>query len=144
MKTLVVYYSLTGNTKFIAEQIAKKIKADVLELKADRGTGHKSQSKLLAPTKDLIDYDLIILGSPVWGYSYAPAIKSFLNQAKLKNKKIALFVCHEDLPAKTLAGLKNALAGNKIIGETLFSEPLKNPAKSQDIAEEWLESILHL
>jgi len=33
MKTLVVYYSLEGNTKFIAETISKTVGADLLELK---------------------------------------------------------------------------------------------------------------
>ena len=33
MKNLVVYYSLEGNTKLIAEFIAKEIGADIIELK---------------------------------------------------------------------------------------------------------------
>ncbi|MFA6215110.1 MAG: flavodoxin domain-containing protein [Patescibacteria group bacterium] len=141
MKTLVIYYSLTGNTRFIAEQIAQKSGADILELKPERGQGSKSRPKPLPLTKDLADYDLIILGTPVWGFNFAPAIRTFLNQAKLENKKLALFVCHEDLPAKTLASLENALAGNQIIGKTLFSEPLKNPTGTKEKATKWLESI---
>ena len=33
MKVLVVYYSLTGNTKMIAEAIAESIDSEILELK---------------------------------------------------------------------------------------------------------------
>ena len=36
MKNLVIYYSLEGNTKLIAENIAKKIDADILELKTKK------------------------------------------------------------------------------------------------------------
>lgn len=32
MKSLVIYYSLTGNVKFLAEAMAKTIDADLLEL----------------------------------------------------------------------------------------------------------------
>lgn len=36
MKKLVVFYSFEGNTKFLAEAIAKGIKADILELKPEK------------------------------------------------------------------------------------------------------------
>lgn len=36
MITLVVYFSFDGNTKFIAENIAKTISADIIELKTSK------------------------------------------------------------------------------------------------------------
>lgn len=35
MRKLVVYYSLSGNTKFIAEAIAETVGADILELRTE-------------------------------------------------------------------------------------------------------------
>ena len=33
MKAIVVYYSMSGNTKYVAELIKKKLKCDILEIK---------------------------------------------------------------------------------------------------------------
>lgn len=45
MKNLVVFYSLEGNTKFIASQIAKKVNADILELKTKKEYPNKGFKK---------------------------------------------------------------------------------------------------
>lgn len=39
VKSLVVYYSRTGNTRFVAEMIAEKLKADIEELIDKKGRG---------------------------------------------------------------------------------------------------------
>ncbi|HEX3076439.1 MAG TPA: hypothetical protein VHQ24_06210 [Lachnospiraceae bacterium] len=36
MKTIIVFYSLEGNTKYAAETIAARIGADILELKTQK------------------------------------------------------------------------------------------------------------
>jgi multimeric flavodoxin WrbA len=40
------------------------------------------------------EYDVIIIGMPVWAFTMTPAVRSFLNKVKLKDKKIGLFSCH--------------------------------------------------
>ncbi len=102
MKTLLVYYSRTGTTKIVAEAIAKEIKCDVEELidKKSRagpfgwlgGGGDAAQKKLteINPvSKDASKYDLVIIGTPTWAGRMAPAVRTYLLQAKPKN--IAFF-----------------------------------------------------
>lgn len=153
MKTLVIYYSLTGNTKFIAETIAKAVNADLLELKPQKDINPKGLMKyfwggklamfkeepMLEPLSiNLNIYDLIIFGTPVWASTFAPALRTFFAQNKIANKKIALFCCHRGGKGKTFEKMQKALGDNEYLGVIDFHEPLKNdPAKSVQEAKEW-------
>lgn len=105
-KTLVLYYSLTGNTKLVAEEIASQLGADIEEIVCvnpydtnfqaciqrcllDREAGTVTEIK---PVKaDLTKYDIIFIGYPVWFGTYAPPIATFLTNNNLSGKKIVPF-----------------------------------------------------
>ncbi len=105
-KMLVLYYSQTGNTKAVAEEIANKLGADIEEITMedpydpdfqatiDRCMKEREQDILptIHPVKaDLANYDVIFLGYPVWFGTYAPPVITFLNGADLSGKKIVPF-----------------------------------------------------
>lgn len=155
-KTLVVFYSLDGNTKLIAEAIAHEIDADILELKLEKEIGKgftkyfwggrqvmQKQKPALKPfEKNPHKYDYLVIGTPVWAWTFTPAIRSFLAQTKLKNKKIALFCCHGGGPAKTLDNLAQELDGNEIIAKNDFEEPKrKNTQEQLKKAKLWAQEI---
>lgn len=106
-KKLIVYYSYTNNTKKVAEQIQKATGSDICEIETvkpytgdynsvvDQGkqevdSGYKPAIKPLSV--NLEDYDTIILGTPVWWYTYAPAVAAFLSEYDLSGKTIIPFV----------------------------------------------------
>ena len=108
MKILIVYYSKTGKTKEIAHSIANEL-ADGNEVKLRR-IKMKDEKNLLTtylldtkkairrekPEIEVIDYghkeyDLILLGTPVWSTKPAPAINTYLGRSDFKNKRVALF-----------------------------------------------------
>jgi flavodoxin len=158
MKTLIVYYSLDGNCHYVSQTIATKIKADLLRLKLKKEIDNASPMKFFWGGKqvfmkekpelenfslDLNNYDLIIIGTPVWAWNYAPAISSFLHKIELKNKKIALFCCHGGQPGKTLDNLQTRLAGNTIISKVDFQEPLKsNQTENVDKISSWIKNFV--
>lgn len=76
MKTLVLYDSNFGNTKIIAEEIAKKI-----------GNGVKLSSVKQFDGKDIDDLDLLIIGCPINGWRPTEATFGAINllKDKLKN-----------------------------------------------------------
>ena len=82
--------------------------------------------KLEPLSVDLGAYDLIILGTPVWAGSPAPAVVSFLDKAKPNGKKVALFCCHGGGMGSVFKKLKARLGGNTIVSEIDFMLPLKN------------------
>lgn len=105
-KMLVLYYSQTGNTKAVAEEIANKLGADIEEITMadpydpdfqatiDRCLKEREQEILptINPVKaDLANYDVIFLGYPVWFGTYAPPVITFLNDADFSGKKIVPF-----------------------------------------------------
>jgi len=90
-KVLVVYYSLTGHTKDIAEQIAAKTGADIFEIKtvetysspsvymkSKKELTSKNYPELQGNLPNVADYDTIFVGGPVWWYTMAPALYSYL------------------------------------------------------------------
>ena len=77
MKTLIVYYSRTGRTKKIAEEIHKVLGGDIEEIQDMKprsgiigwlGAGKDARSKTLTTLKPVeknpSQYDLIVIGSP--------------------------------------------------------------------------------
>ncbi len=105
-KMLVLYYSQTGNTKAVAEEIANKLGADIEEITMvepydgdfqatiERCLKERKQGVIPAihPVKaDLTNYDIIFLGFPVWFGTYAPPVQKFLLGADLSGKKIVPF-----------------------------------------------------
>lgn len=138
MKILIAFYSLTGNTKKIANAIANAVEGKMMEIKTKKESPRgairylwagkqiiaKESPKLLPLEANPGEYDLIFLGTPVWAGNFAPAISSFLKQANLQNKKIALFAAHGGGPKKTFENLKKEISnngiGNKIIGQIDF------------------------
>ena len=104
MKTLVVFYSRTGNNKKIADLIKEKIGGDIeeiIDLKNRKGligwirSGMDASLKRETKIKDIVsdpeNYDMIIVGTPVWAGSITPALWTYLNRNKDKIKDYALF-----------------------------------------------------
>ncbi len=153
MKTLVIYYSLDGNTRCMAEEMAQAIGADTMELKPVKGMPKSLVARILAGgfqvmtkktpallplTRDPAEYDLLILGSPVWAGCYAPAWRSFFSQVSLSGKRLALFLCHGGGKGDAFGKMRAALAGNEILAETDFCSPLKeNTEEAKARAAAW-------
>ena len=155
---LVVYYSFEGNTRFIAEAIAKELGADIQELKPVKDLKSKGFSKYIWGGRQVMankqpelmpldkrpeDYDVIFIGTPVWVYTFAPALRTFFAQHPLKGKMVALFMCHGGGPKGAMAKTEAMLAGNTIIGRIDFEEPLANePEAKKRQAAEWAGKCL--
>ncbi|MFW9880848.1 MAG: flavodoxin family protein [Candidatus Thorarchaeota archaeon] len=157
-KILVVYYSLTGNTKFIAEAILESINTDILELKPVKELNAESRMKYVwggfqAIMKikpklrefdiNPLDYEFIILGTPVWSWTFSPTVRSFLSNFDLSGKKVALWTCSGGDGVKAMKRFKNALKGTNIIGEIRFQQPLQNkPEAAKEHARVWAKELI--
>ena len=91
---LCVYYSRTGNTKKAMEEIAQSLNAELVELRdgvdrsgwrgwlrSGRDAVRRSTPKVEFTTKwPLMDYRLVVIGSPVWAGRCSSAVRGFLKQ----------------------------------------------------------------
>lgn len=100
MRSLIIYYTKSGNTGLAAHIIKRELKAHVREI--TDFTNHRSvleymfpnliDSASISPAKLDIDYyETIFIGTPVWFGSMAPAIKKLIDNMDFKNKNIILF-----------------------------------------------------
>lgn len=108
-KTLVAYYSYSGNTQAVAEQIAKAVGADLFEIKTNH-TYPDAYNALTAQAKkeiqegfkpaltdkvaDMAQYEAVFVGSPNWWGTYAPAVASFLSVYNWQGKTVIPFFTH--------------------------------------------------
>ena len=102
-KTLVVFFSRSGNTEVMARKIAQLTGADVLPLQSARNQigvvgwlqalqDARNTDADITPNKvDLTAYDTVYIGSPVWLYSPAPQVYQFAKNHDFSGKKVILF-----------------------------------------------------
>lgn len=104
-KTLIIYYSLTGNTKDIALKIQSFTNADIYEIKPKEKikqgpslyiTSKKQISsgkypEIINDFPNIDEYNTIFVGSPIWWYTAAPVVLEFLKEFDFKNKNVVPF-----------------------------------------------------
>ncbi len=105
-KILVAYFSATGNTQRLAQQIISETGADAFRIEAaepyaanpyddsDRiqNESYNDLRPAVAVLPDNIeDYDVIFVGSPIWWHNPAMVVCTFLESYDLKDKIIVPF-----------------------------------------------------
>ena len=110
MKTLIAYFSASGVTKRTAQKLASKLNCDTYEIKpavpytdADLNWMDKksrssvemkdksSRPKIVKDGLDVLKYDKILLGYPVWWYTAPTIINTFLETYDFSGKKIIIW-----------------------------------------------------
>jgi flavodoxin len=158
VKTAVVYYSYDGNSALAARALKSALQADIFQIETQdekkRGGlakyiwGGKQVFSHVKPALkplafDPASYDLVIIGGPVWAGAPAPALVSWLDAAKLKDKKTAFFLCHGGGKGHAVDKLKALLPGNTIAGEIDFVN-LKKQAGNGELElriADWIKTL---
>jgi len=153
MKILVIYYTRTGNTKFAAETIAAEIGADIEEvidlknrqgrlnyLPAGRDAMQGKETEIALTKRTPTDYDLIVIGQPVWAGSPTPAIRTYLNKNDLSGKKVALFFLDVGL-GKAIEKTKALMPNSTFVGDLTLSKVLENKEEAKKKIVEWCNTL---
>jgi flavodoxin len=104
MNCLVVYYSNTGLTRKVGEAISDLLQCDREELiehnKRSGPSGYasivaesilKKRSDIKEPAKDPANYDLVIIGTPVWCMGLSSPVRSYLFRHRGRFKNVAFY-----------------------------------------------------
>lgn len=157
MKSLVIYYSYEGSTQIVAEAIARQLVADlqrvnIVKEMTSKGLGKyfwggqqvvmKQKPKLHPIDVNFDEYDMIFVGSPVWAWTYAPAIRTLLSDGLIKNKDIYFFCAHEGGIKGVEARAKSLIEKhNRYLGFKDFLNVATNRAAIIKEATDWAQSI---
>ena len=109
-KVLVAYFSATGTTKAVAEDLAKVMDATLFEIEptekytsADldwRDDNSRSSVEMHDPNsrpgvkdkvEDMAQYDVVFIGYPIWWYIAPTIINTFIDENNFDGKKVYCF-----------------------------------------------------
>lgn len=159
-KKLVVFYSYTGHTRYIANIIKEKLNCDILEIKpikpystdyntvVDQYQNNERAKETPIIEKvniDLNEYSKIIVGTPVWWYTITPPIRTFLKENDLSGKTIIPFATNAGWLGRTFKEIEE-LCPNSNIGKEMnivFTEDYnKNDLVTEfEEVEKWINLI---
>jgi len=108
-RTLVVYFSRSGNTRVVAGLIHRARSTDLFEIRpasaypedyeqtveqARKETESGYRPPLEATVPAIAGYDTVFLGFPIWGTTVPPVVRSFLSAHDLSGKALIPFITH--------------------------------------------------
>ena len=142
-KILLIYYSRTGYTKKIMNYLSEKTKSDIEEIKEDKDrsgiieyikSGYESLTKKKPEIHELkndpADYEMVVIGSPVWASRMASPVRTFMTKYKNDINKAIFITCQK--------GTVNGKAFDDM-EETLE----KKEIKSLGLREEHVDNDIH-
>jgi flavodoxin len=154
-RTLVAYFSRSGNTRVVAGLIDRSLGADLFEIRAatsypqdyletvaqatrerDRGFTPSLASRVT----DLATYDTVYLGFPIWGETAPPPIRSFLKTHDLAGKTLIPYVTHGGYGLGNSQTVLTSLAPGARI-QRAFSMQADQERQTMNTVNGWLEEI---
>jgi len=109
MKTLIVYFTRTGNTKKIVDTLQTELTADVEKideegsrhgplgwLKSGRQGASKADVEINPLKADPSSYELVVMASPVWAGNVSAPMRAFIKKYRDSLPKTAVFLTHDN------------------------------------------------
>lgn len=154
-KILVAYFSWSGNTKAVAEEIHKQVGGDIVEIvpatpysetysvtvaKAKAEQAANARPAISTKIADFDKYDVIFLGYPNWWGSFPMPVATFVDTYKLDGKTVAPFFTHGGGgEQRCLSDLQKLAPNAKFTQDLLLSG--SSAKSSQGQIKSWLDSL---
>lgn len=156
-RTLIVYYSLTNRTERVAEEIQKQTGGDLYrvqtvrtypdvvsevsaEAREERNSGNLPE--LQGELPNVQDYDLIIVGGPVWSSTVSTPLMSFLEQMDFQGKTVAPYWTDDGMPGHYETDfIEQAQNANVVDGIGLTDVSDMSDEQIENEIATWLSSV---
>lgn len=152
-KTLVAYFSRSGNTSVIAGQISRSLGADLFEIepknpypadyfetveKAKQERDNGVEPPLMATVPEIVAYETVFLCFPIWGETAPPVIRSFLSTHDLSGKTLVPVITHGGYG---LGSSLDVLRSHAPQAQLIDGFSMQAPQERQTVTKikEWLE-----
>ena len=147
-RTLDVYYSLTGHTRQIAQAIASARDADLEAIEdvvgRDTTLGRPRsafeglfglRSDIREPRHDPREYDLVVVGTPVWSVRLSSPVRAYLSQQRDALERVAFFCTQGGLGGNWVLQDMARVSGRQPIARMVISESeLNTPVAEEKVA----------
>jgi len=134
-RNLVVYYSLTGNTQRVAQDIAARLGADLERIEDEKSrkgffgylgaaldSKREKSARIIDISKYPSEYALTVIGTPVWVWKITPAVRAYLRMTRGRLNDVAFFTTSGNTDAEKIVPAMEGIAGRKAIAFTGFNE----------------------
>lgn len=154
MRTLVLYYSWTGETERAATQLAQAIGADLealTEMKPRRGIFgalRASWESLTGRCPELTplkvapkNYDLLVLGTPVWASRVSSPMRAFLTEQKGRFKHTATFCTQMGSGGEKVLEQMERLIGAPPVAAVVLSQDEEGSGARQSALDDYVVKL---
>ena len=157
INVLVAYFSQTGNTEMMAEEIQSQIGGDLFKIEtveeypssyteltqvAQTEIENGERPELKQAVENMEDYDIIFIGYPIWWHTTPAAVNSFLESYDLSGKTVVPFCTSggSDIE-ETMEAVRNSCPNSNIAeGMTISGSSSSTDAGKEQIRT-WLEAL---
>lgn len=153
-KILVAYYSQTGHTRQIAEETASALGADVDEIRDAGGAREwprspgllwkivaKRPAEIAPAGKRPEDYDLVVIGTPIWMFRLSPPVRAFLRLNGASFAQVAFFCTEGGAGGERAFGEMARIVGKEPVAKLIVTEPDLEVAKHSDRLDAFVAKI---
>jgi len=151
---LVAYYSWTGNTAKVARLIAETLSADVEEIHEATPRGGllafpaavvasvlKKSSPIMPATKNVADYDVVLLGCPVWASNMATPMRTYIMRENPGIRHMAFFCTLGGSGGKAALARMAALCGRTSLADLIVEQPALASGIWRELTENFARQI---
>lgn len=156
-RILIAYFSRTGNTRHVAEQIQSLVGGDFFELRTQHAypkeyTATTDQAKreleanfrpqLTAEVRNMADYDPVFIGYPNWWNTLPMAFFTFLEQYDFTGKTLIPFCTHEGSRlGRSVADIRRLCPNSRVLeGIALRGGSVRSDSAEREVVG-WLRKL---